>query len=185
MSFRAKHPRWLPALLRGPLRRAVYSGALPNPGDTSLVFLLRSDLQQHGLELLRQCHRFFRPSLKFLHNATHDLAMLTQPNTLPHRLDLKANAVCTIQRNMSIETGLSSVFKLDRESQTVSPASAYATAFNGSAGLTLENASLDLRTDSFAHGQLYTALSTKTSQGERTEALYDISNTKTQIYKNI
>ncbi|KAG1829319.1 hypothetical protein EV424DRAFT_1382147, partial [Suillus variegatus] len=32
--------------------------------------------------------------------------MLTQPNTPPHRLDLKANAVCAIQRNMSVETGL-------------------------------------------------------------------------------
>lgn len=36
---------------------------------------------------------------------------------------------------------------------------AYATTFNGSQGLTLQKAVLDLRTDSFAHGQLYTALS--------------------------
>ncbi|KAG2045994.1 hypothetical protein BDR06DRAFT_965469 [Suillus hirtellus] len=36
--------------------------------------------------------------------------------------------------------------------------SAYATTFNGSRGLTLQKAVLDLRTDSFAHGQLYTAL---------------------------
>ncbi|KAG2056793.1 ATP-dependent DNA helicase PIF1, partial [Suillus hirtellus] len=36
---------------------------------------------------------------------------------------------------------------------------AYATTFNGCQGLTLEKAVLDLRTDSFAHGQLYTALS--------------------------
>lgn len=36
---------------------------------------------------------------------------------------------------------------------------AYATAFNGSQGLTLRRAVLDLRTDVFAHGQLYTALS--------------------------
>jgi ATP-dependent exoDNAse (exonuclease V) alpha subunit len=36
---------------------------------------------------------------------------------------------------------------------------AYATTFNGCQGLTLQRAVLDLRTDSFAHGQLYTALS--------------------------
>ncbi|KAG1888976.1 uncharacterized protein F5891DRAFT_81884 [Suillus fuscotomentosus] len=36
---------------------------------------------------------------------------------------------------------------------------AYATTFNGCQGLTLQKAVLDLRTDSFAHGQLYTALS--------------------------
>lgn len=36
---------------------------------------------------------------------------------------------------------------------------AYATTFNGCQGLTLRKAALDCRTDVFAHGQLYTALS--------------------------
>ncbi|KAG2344534.1 hypothetical protein BDR05DRAFT_882327, partial [Suillus weaverae] len=36
---------------------------------------------------------------------------------------------------------------------------AYAMTFNGSQGLTLEKTVLDLRTDSFTHRQLYTALS--------------------------
>ena len=36
---------------------------------------------------------------------------------------------------------------------------AYATTFNGCVGLTLNRTILDLRTDVFAHGQLYTALS--------------------------
>jgi hypothetical protein len=36
--------------------------------------------------------------------------------------------------------------------------SRYATTFNGCQGLTLQKAVLDLRTDSFAHGQLYIAL---------------------------
>ncbi|KAG2130849.1 hypothetical protein DEU56DRAFT_740439, partial [Suillus clintonianus] len=36
---------------------------------------------------------------------------------------------------------------------------AYATTFNGSQGLTLQRAVVDVRTDGFAHGQLYTALS--------------------------
>ncbi|KAG2071988.1 hypothetical protein BDR04DRAFT_1051958, partial [Suillus decipiens] len=36
---------------------------------------------------------------------------------------------------------------------------AYATTFNGCQGLTLARTVLDLRTDPFAHGQLYTALS--------------------------
>ncbi|KAG1805850.1 uncharacterized protein BJ212DRAFT_1283206 [Suillus subaureus] len=35
---------------------------------------------------------------------------------------------------------------------------AYATMFNDCQGLTLRRAILDLRTDVFAHGQLYTAL---------------------------
>ncbi|KAG1817703.1 uncharacterized protein BJ212DRAFT_1270130, partial [Suillus subaureus] len=34
------------------------------------------------------------------------LAMLTHPNTPPHRLDLEVNATCAVQRNMSIEKGL-------------------------------------------------------------------------------
>jgi hypothetical protein len=33
------------------------------------------------------------------------LALLTDPNTPPHRLDLKINAVCAIQRNLSVEKG--------------------------------------------------------------------------------
>ncbi|KAG2756646.1 hypothetical protein P692DRAFT_201850363 [Suillus brevipes Sb2] len=37
---------------------------------------------------------------------------------------------------------------------------AYATTYNGCQGFTLEKAVLDLRTDSFAHGQLYIAVST-------------------------
>jgi hypothetical protein len=36
---------------------------------------------------------------------------------------------------------------------------AYSTTFNGCSGLTLDKAVLDLRTEVFAHGQLYTALS--------------------------
>jgi hypothetical protein len=34
------------------------------------------------------------------------LVMLTHPNRLPHQLNLKGNAVCAIQRNMSVENGL-------------------------------------------------------------------------------
>jgi hypothetical protein len=34
------------------------------------------------------------------------LALLTHPNTPPHRLHLKINAVCAIQRNLSVEKGL-------------------------------------------------------------------------------
>ncbi|KAG1791103.1 uncharacterized protein HD556DRAFT_1445620 [Suillus plorans] len=34
------------------------------------------------------------------------LAMLTHPNTPPHRLNLKIGAVCAIQRNLSVEKGL-------------------------------------------------------------------------------
>ncbi|KAF9236592.1 helicase, partial [Melanogaster broomeanus] len=36
---------------------------------------------------------------------------------------------------------------------------AYATTFNGCQGLTLSHTTIDLRTECFAHGQLYTALS--------------------------
>ncbi|KAG2076050.1 hypothetical protein BDR04DRAFT_1149760 [Suillus decipiens] len=42
---------------------------------------------------------------------------------------------------------------------------AYATTFNESQGLTLEKAVLDLRTDSFAHDQLYTAWFESTMSG--------------------
>ncbi|KAG2335347.1 hypothetical protein BDR05DRAFT_832727, partial [Suillus weaverae] len=124
------------------------------------------------------------------------LAMLTHPNTPSRRLDLKARAVCAIQRNLSVEKGLvrnarvcitslhrrsvevqipqteeihclphitfafnpaCSSWTVDRKQFPLRPA--YATTFNGSQGLTLEKTVLDLRTDSFAHGQLYTALS--------------------------
>ncbi|KAG2743147.1 hypothetical protein P692DRAFT_20810564 [Suillus brevipes Sb2] len=122
--------------------------------------------------------------------------MLTHPNTPPHRLDLKVNAVCAIQRNMSVENGLvrnarvritalhrrfveveipqtgeihclpriTFTFNPPRSSWTVNRKqfplrAAYATTFNGCQGLTLQKAVLDLRTDSFAHGQLYTAVS--------------------------
>ncbi|CAG8839280.1 2042_t:CDS:1, partial [Gigaspora margarita] len=36
---------------------------------------------------------------------------------------------------------------------------AYSTTFNSSQGLTLDRAVIDLRTNIFAHGQLYTAIS--------------------------
>ncbi|KAF8235284.1 hypothetical protein L208DRAFT_1257646, partial [Tricholoma matsutake] len=36
---------------------------------------------------------------------------------------------------------------------------AYATTFNGCSGLTLNKSIIDLQTEVFAHGQLYTALS--------------------------
>lgn len=34
------------------------------------------------------------------------LVILTHPHTPPHRLDLKVNAICAVQRNMSVEKGL-------------------------------------------------------------------------------
>jgi hypothetical protein len=120
------------------------------------------------------------------------LTMLTHPNTSPHRLDLKVNAICAVQRNMSVEKGLGvritalhshfvevqipqtgEVHCLPRITFSFNPAwsswtvnrkqfplrHAYATTFNGSQDLTLRRAVVDVRTDGFAHGQLYTALS--------------------------
>jgi len=124
------------------------------------------------------------------------LALPSHPNIPPHRLDLKINAVCAIQRNLSVKKGLvrnrrvritalhrrfvevqlpnatethciphiTFTFNPRGSSWTVNRKrfplrAAYATTFNGSQGLTLARAVLDLRSDSFAHGQLYTALS--------------------------
>ena len=124
------------------------------------------------------------------------LALLTHPDTPPHRLDLKVNAICAIQRNLSVEKGLvrnrrvrivalhrrfievqipntTDIHCLPRITFSFNPRgsswtvnrrqfplrAAYATTFNGSQGLTLQHAVIDLRTDPFAHGQLYTALS--------------------------
>lgn len=124
------------------------------------------------------------------------LAMLSHPNTPPHRLDLKVNAICAVQRNISVEKGLvrnarvritalhnrfvevqipqtGEIHCLPRITFSFNPAGsswtvnrrqfalrpAYATTFNGSQGLTLQRAVVDVRTDGFAHGQLYTALS--------------------------
>ncbi|KAG2737844.1 hypothetical protein P692DRAFT_20760702 [Suillus brevipes Sb2] len=122
--------------------------------------------------------------------------MLTAPGVPPHRLDLKVNCICAIQRNLSVEKGLvrnarvrvtalhrrfvevqllnnlehhcipriTFSFRPLRSSWTVNRKQfplrlAYATTFNGCQGLTLSRTVLDLRTDVFAHGQLYTALS--------------------------
>ncbi|KAF9232085.1 hypothetical protein BU15DRAFT_55416 [Melanogaster broomeanus] len=52
---------------------------------------------------------------------------------------------------------------------------AYATTFNGCQGLTLTRTVLDLHTDSFAHGQLYTALS-RVRKHEDSMVLYNQSN---------
>jgi hypothetical protein len=122
--------------------------------------------------------------------------MLTHPGVPPHRVDLKQNCICAIQRNLSVEKGLvrnarvrivalhrrfvevqlintfkshcipriNFTFHPYRSSWTVNRKQfplrlAYATTFNGCQGLTLARTVLDLRTDPFAHGQLYTALS--------------------------
>ncbi|KDQ54266.1 hypothetical protein JAAARDRAFT_135755 [Jaapia argillacea MUCL 33604] len=52
---------------------------------------------------------------------------------------------------------------------------AYASTFNGCQGLTLERTVLDVRTDVFAHGQLYTAVS-RVRKREDSIALFSISN---------
>lgn len=140
------------------------------------------------------------------------LAMLTHPNTPPHRLDLKVNVICAVQRNLSVEKGLvqnarvritalhrrfvevqtaqtgeihclpriTFAFNPPRLSWTVNRRqfplrAAYATTFNGSQGLTLRRAVLDLRTDVFTHGQLYTALS-RVQNRRDIRALWSASN---------
>jgi hypothetical protein len=122
--------------------------------------------------------------------------MLTHPNTSPHRLDLEVNAICAVQRNMSVEKGLGrnarvritalhscfvevqipqtgEVHCLPRISFSFNPARsswtvnrkqfllqpAYAMTFNGAQGLILRRAVVDVCTDGFTHGQLYTTLS--------------------------
>ncbi|KAG2344238.1 hypothetical protein BDR05DRAFT_932315 [Suillus weaverae] len=92
-------------------------------------------------------------------------------------LDLQVNAICAVQWNMSVENvqipRASEVHCLPRITFGFNPARsnwtvnrkqfplwpAYATTFNGSQDLTLRRAVPDLRTDAFARGQLYTALS--------------------------
>ncbi|KAG1877063.1 hypothetical protein C8R48DRAFT_591067, partial [Suillus tomentosus] len=54
---------------------------------------------------------------------------------------------------------------------------AYATTFNSCQGLTLQKAVLDLRTDSFTHGQPYTALSRVRCHRD-IRALFPVENTE-------
>ncbi|KAI5994318.1 hypothetical protein EDD15DRAFT_787369, partial [Pisolithus albus] len=66
--------------------------------------------------------------------------------------------------------------------------SAYATTFNGCQGLTLTRTALDLRTDCFAHGQLYTALS-RVRRSTDSLIMFATSNTTRDtaniVYRNL
>ena len=110
-------------------------------------------------------------------NTSGSLSPLTQAGVPSHELHLKIGAVCTIMRNMSLEKGLiknatpspshaygsASIFPPQAGQWIASNRLylAYASTFHSclASGLTLGEAVFDLRTDVFAHSQLYTALS--------------------------
>ncbi|KIK81823.1 hypothetical protein PAXRUDRAFT_35764 [Paxillus rubicundulus Ve08.2h10] len=100
--------------------------------------------------------------------------MLTHPGIPHHCLNLKLNAICAIQCNITIDKGLIHLMN-DNQMQcipsitfTLSPPHsywnvnhkqfllqlAYATTFNGCQGLTLSQTAIDLCTDPFAHDSL-------------------------------
>ena len=63
---------------------------------------------------------------------------------------------------------------------------AYATTFNSCQGLTLDQVVLDLRTEVFAHGQLYTALTRVHTLNDAQVLIADQSNSTTNIvYKDL
>jgi hypothetical protein len=130
------------------------------------------------------------------------LTMTTENGIPGHELSLKANSLCCLMRNLSLDEGLVKnarviirrlgphiveVETLPGEVNSYTPGRfllprinfefqpkgcpwnvqrrqfplrlAYATTFNSCQGLTLDQAVLDIRVPTFAHGQLYTALS--------------------------
>jgi hypothetical protein len=65
---------------------------------------------------------------------------------------------------------------------------AYTTTFNGCSGLTLDKSIIDLQTEVFAHGQLYTALS-RVRHHDDSRVLFDNDNsddmTTNIVYKDL
>ncbi|KAG2348131.1 hypothetical protein BDR05DRAFT_957769 [Suillus weaverae] len=84
--------------------------------------------------------------------ASHNLHRRFVEVQIPHTEDIHCLPRITFAFNLACSS-----WTVNRKQFPLHPA--YATTFNGSQGLTLEKMVLDLRTDSFAHGQLYTALS--------------------------
>jgi hypothetical protein len=70
-----------------------------------------SDSERKHRILLTSVQTYSKKPIKRLlmlpnkHQADY-IAMLTHPNTSPHRLDLEVSAICAMQRNMSVEKGL-------------------------------------------------------------------------------